>query len=408
MRVLLVSIDGLAADYFERHGSELPSVQQLAAEGAPLRCRAVAPSVTWPGHASIVTGAAPRRHGVVGNLAWNRRSAAPAQLYLEKDWHGDGYLVPTVFHVIKAEGGLAAALSWPSARGLTHHSIVDTDDTDVIRRDARPELLEAALGTRSIEALRPPNETQGLDAFTARDGLLARATQWLLPQARIQLVAVQLSSLDFALHHFGSESPEVRVAARAVDDLVAKLVHDASVSDMAVVVTGDHGHTPVRRKVFPNEDLERAGLLFHGSSGSRVIGNGGSGWLYGLGPDSRADAHRAAALLTEAGYRVVAPDAFDDHGESSELGTMVGDYLVGFGGDAVIASGVTDGEPRDVGMVSSHGHLPDDPAMDAQAVLWGPGITGLPNVTASLTDLAPRMAALIGVPFAGRSGLVDT
>ncbi|MGZ4973741.1 MAG: alkaline phosphatase family protein [Limisphaerales bacterium] len=51
--VVMVSIDGLAAYYFDDPKAEMPNIHALAAAGARAKSmKAVAPSVTWPNHTS--------------------------------------------------------------------------------------------------------------------------------------------------------------------------------------------------------------------------------------------------------------------------------------------------------------------------------------------------------------------
>jgi predicted AlkP superfamily pyrophosphatase or phosphodiesterase len=402
MRTLLISVDGLSADHFAAYRSTMPTIDRLDREGISLRCQAVAPSVTWPGHATIITGVTPARHGAAGNLLWDRHAGVVRQLYLERDWHGTQFLVPTLFGEIRNRGGLTAALSWPSARGLADYCIVDTDDSRVILAEASTELLQAV--EQPVQRLCAPGEGDGLDIFLRRDALLARIAGQLSRKRRVDLVAVQLSSVDFSLHHFGEGSVEHATACAAVDREVARIM-DNLPDDCAVVITGDHGHAAVSSKAFPNEDLARAGVLSRsGEPGALVVGNGGSGWLYGIGPDPDTTAGEAAAVLREVGYRVEKPLAFDPTA-SEPMAPWVGDYLVEAGPEAVIANGVHQGEGRQAGMLSSHGHLPDHPAMDAHAVVWGAGTA--PQQQASLLDLAPTIADLLGLPFnaMGRSRL---
>src|SRR5690348_13214485 len=71
--VVLVTVDGLAAYYFDDPKAEMPNLHALAAAGAHAKSmKAVAPSVTWPNHTTLVTGVTPAVHGVVGNNYYDR------------------------------------------------------------------------------------------------------------------------------------------------------------------------------------------------------------------------------------------------------------------------------------------------------------------------------------------------
>jgi hypothetical protein len=65
-RVVLVSVDGLRADAAQHWSA--PTLMRLAREGAVQpRARAVSPSLTAPGHLSLLSGVAPAAHGVFGD-----------------------------------------------------------------------------------------------------------------------------------------------------------------------------------------------------------------------------------------------------------------------------------------------------------------------------------------------------
>ncbi|HEX5123214.1 MAG TPA: ectonucleotide pyrophosphatase/phosphodiesterase, partial [Rhodanobacteraceae bacterium] len=64
--VILVSIDGFRADYFDR--GLTPTLAALAADG--VRADAMKPSfptLTFPNHYTLVTGLTPDHHGIVNN-----------------------------------------------------------------------------------------------------------------------------------------------------------------------------------------------------------------------------------------------------------------------------------------------------------------------------------------------------
>jgi predicted AlkP superfamily pyrophosphatase or phosphodiesterase len=64
--VILVSIDGCRADYFDR--GLTPNIAALATNGVRAQSmRPAFPSVTFPNHYTLVTGLYPDHHGIVNN-----------------------------------------------------------------------------------------------------------------------------------------------------------------------------------------------------------------------------------------------------------------------------------------------------------------------------------------------------
>ena len=66
--VLLFSVDGLRPEIYRDERWPAPVLQQLARGGAfALAVRSVFPALTYPAHATLVTGVLPARHGIVHN-----------------------------------------------------------------------------------------------------------------------------------------------------------------------------------------------------------------------------------------------------------------------------------------------------------------------------------------------------
>jgi len=68
-RVVVISIDGFAAFYWDDPQARLPTLRRLAERGVRAAAmETVFPSTTWPTHVSMVTGVSPRSHGVVPSV----------------------------------------------------------------------------------------------------------------------------------------------------------------------------------------------------------------------------------------------------------------------------------------------------------------------------------------------------
>src|SRR5688572_13286008 len=62
--VVMISIDGLAGHYLDDPKAEMPTLRGLAAKGARATgMKPSVPTVTWPNHATLMTGVHPVRHG---------------------------------------------------------------------------------------------------------------------------------------------------------------------------------------------------------------------------------------------------------------------------------------------------------------------------------------------------------
>src|SRR5262245_24417274 len=66
--VVLITIDGLAGFYLSDPHASLPTLRRMAKQGAVAEgLRVSNPSVTWPNHATLITGVHPNKHSVFFN-----------------------------------------------------------------------------------------------------------------------------------------------------------------------------------------------------------------------------------------------------------------------------------------------------------------------------------------------------
>ena len=124
--VAMMSIDGLANFYMNDPAAEMPTIHQLAREGAfSAGMKASDPTVTWTNHVTLVTGVSSARHGVVGNNYLDRASGEKVTLVwdpvLDKD---DLVKSPTIYDLAKAAGLKTASIRWPATRVCWNGSLV--------------------------------------------------------------------------------------------------------------------------------------------------------------------------------------------------------------------------------------------------------------------------------------------
>src|ERR1700710_306832 len=69
--LVIVSVDGLDNRYLtnaDKMGLKIPNIRRLMLEGQTAAgVIGVVPTITWPSHTTIITGADPVAHGILGN-----------------------------------------------------------------------------------------------------------------------------------------------------------------------------------------------------------------------------------------------------------------------------------------------------------------------------------------------------
>src|SRR5260221_8755637 len=157
--VVLISVDGLAHYYFDDPKAEMPTIRQLAAEGARAeKMKCSMPTVTWPNHTTLVTGVNPGKHGVIGNSYLDRAKGTIVSLIPDPLFNKDEIVkTPTIYDVAKAAGLKTAAIIWPASRGAQtlDWTVPDVATDELFQGYATPSLLT------EFKAAGIPSEKQG-------------------------------------------------------------------------------------------------------------------------------------------------------------------------------------------------------------------------------------------------------
>jgi predicted AlkP superfamily pyrophosphatase or phosphodiesterase len=403
--VIVVSIDGLRpADALT--GDDMPALQALAARGAWADdVRSVFPSMTYPAHASMVTGVEPAVHGVVSNLV----DAADGDPHRAWRWAAADLRAPTLWDVARQAGKRVALVAWPATDGAIADVVVPDvwsvrgpDHAARVRARATPGFVEAALAADPDLAAswRPPKDDRGTVALAQR----------ALRVASPELLLVHLIEVDHHSHRDGPDSATARTARRQADAALVTLQETqralGRLEATTWIVVSDHGMAPVDRRVRLGPAMVTAGLVEVDGRGavqrwrvSLVTDGGGAAFAIPRDAADREGCARAAEALTAAarrlgGLEVLGPDAIRARGGDPRAcaavlaapGTFLAGDLVGAEVDAPDLRG-------------AHGFAPDDPSMWAVLVLAGPGVTHEQRHGLTVRDVAPMAAAALGIAW---------
>jgi len=414
--VVLLSIDGLRPEMYRDTSWPAPMLQQMAREGAQAEAvYGVFPSVTYPTHTTIVTGALPARHGVYFNTPFE--PAGPTGRWV---WEASAIRVPTLWTVARQAGLTTAAVSWPVTVGADLDWNVPEiwpleEDGSIVaelRRHAMPPGLVDELERDAVGKLR--DELWKLGEM-ARDDRIGEIAAHLLQTRKPALLLVHLLTVDHFEHDHGREHPVVRRALGTADRALARLVEAAERAGIrertAFVVTGDHGFSDTHSRLAPNVWLVAAGLRAaqrdRGDWRATFQVSSASAFLY-LRDPADADAVRRVreVLLAQPPgvrrlFRVVERDELDRLGAAPDAALALA-YAPGVGG-----SGDFTGEALLPGSGGDHGYLPDERGLQTGLVVWGAGVQpGAIVPRMSSADVAPLVARLLGLRFEAPDGVL--
>ena len=217
--LLLISIDGFRANYFEL--GLTPNLERLAQSGVRAQWMSPSyPSLTFPNHYTLVTGLRPDHHGVIHNSmsdsAIGRFKVADRDAVGDTRWWNGGE--PIWIGAQKA-GLRSATLFWPGSEAPIH-------------------------GMR-------PNRWRPFDAKIDENARVDEVLSWLGEPAatRPHVATLYFDALDHESHDHGPDSAESRQAMQRIDAAIGRLLDGLSargqLEQVNLIVVSDHGMAEV-------------------------------------------------------------------------------------------------------------------------------------------------------------------
>jgi len=410
--VLMISVDGLRpADVIAaaKTGLAVPTLRRMMATGAYAEgVTGVLPTLTYPSHTTLVTGAAPARHGVENNLTFD-----PTNInQVGWDWYSTDIKTPTLWSAAHAAGLKTVNVHWPvSVAAPVDYNLPqiwrtgNDDDRKLMRALATPGLLDR------LEARLGPY-AQGIDESVEGDENRVRFAAALIAETRPAFTTVYLASVDHNEHAFGPGSPEALATIARNDAMIGRLVASARAAepDVTVVVVSDHGFQPVATDVNLLAPFIAAGLITVDPAGKITDWQaepwfmGGSAGVVLARPDDAALIAKVRALLDrlKADPAMGIAEILDRDTVARMGGSRRVSFLVAFrpgfepGYDPHAAK---QSASRYKGM---HGYLPSEPTMRSGLFVDGPTVARHGDLgQVDMRAIAPSVARILGVKLDG-------
>jgi predicted AlkP superfamily pyrophosphatase or phosphodiesterase len=420
--VVLVSIDGLAAYYFDDPKAEMPNIRALAADGARAKSmNAVAPTVTWPNHTTLVTGVTPAVHGVVGNNYYDRAKKEQVTLIFDPILDKEEIVkVPTIYDIAKFNGLSTAAINWPGSRNAKNldWTTPEVHKPDLYRKYTTPAVLDLCRenGFSLVDEMFPGGVRK---KEYETDATNLRVLKLLIANKRPNLALLHIGNPDHVQHDKGPKSPEAYAAIKEADAEVGQIWQELQKdfpSHATLFVVSDHGFSPINMMLFPNVVLRDAGLVKvtdkKVSSGSvRFVSQAGTGMVYILDEKNRNAIIKKVdnAFKNQKGIsKIVHTDELKKYGVGIPKNDphapdmiLFADFGATFGDTA---GGALPYEEKPEGR-GSHGHNPEIPELHATFVACGRGIK--PGTTLGEIQnisVAPTIANVMHIKLPGTTG----
>lgn len=409
--VLLISIDGLQpADIIEaeKRGIEIPNLKRFITQGTYAQgVRGVLPSVTYPSHATLLTGVRPSRHGIIGNNSFDPIQINQGGWY----WYASDIKVPTLWDVAAKANLTTANVHWPVSVGAsavkwnipqiwrTGHA----DDAKLMKSLATPgliESLEADLGEYA----------PGIDETIQGDETRGRFATALIAREKPFFTTVYLTALDHEQHEHGPDTAAAHAVLRRIDAIVGKVIaaQMAARPKSVVAIVSDHGFSKVDTEVNLYRAFIDAGLVVLDANGkikdweASPWNSGGSSAIVLKRPTDPALRARVSALLTL--LKADPTNSIAEIATTTQIADMGGNpyasFYVGFAPNAYAGGfkGASAPLVSASGSKGTHGYFPDKVFMRSSFMMIGKDVQKGRNLgEIDMRAIAPTLAKAMGL-----------
>ncbi|MGI6214335.1 MAG: alkaline phosphatase family protein [Christensenellales bacterium] len=278
MRLILISLDAASALDADSLLS-LPNISKMAANGAfCTNVSTVYPTLTYPIHASIISGCYPDRHGIAHNEIFDEKPP----LYRNWYWNWNSIEVPTLFTAAAQAGREVATLLWPTTGKA---KFIKFNMPEILALPWENQVLKVLKYGSKLNLIRSElkygNMRKGFDqphldsyiTFLAEKLVERQYSKEIEKQSEVSfssrerkkhmpdIMAVHLTELDSMRHRFGMGSDEEKQALRHLDQnvgrILAALSKQGCMEDSVICVLSDHGQESINDSINLNAVLEK-------------------------------------------------------------------------------------------------------------------------------------------------------
>jgi predicted AlkP superfamily pyrophosphatase or phosphodiesterase len=258
--LVVISFDCLSSLDFSTL-QNLPHFKELLSSASYChQVETIYPSVTYPCHATIVTGKFPNRHGVINNTLLQPGNPSP-----DWYWHRHHIEGTTLYDEAKKAGMTTAALLWP----ITARANIDFNMPEIFANRSWHNQIIVSLRNGSPFFQLKMNQLfghirNGLSQPELDDFVLESTVQTIKTK-KPNLLLVHFTDLDTQRHYHGFSSNEAMAAVHRLDERLGRIIEALKESGIyentTIVALGDHSALDESKAVKPNVLLRKHGLI---------------------------------------------------------------------------------------------------------------------------------------------------
>lgn len=226
------------------------------------RVRSIYPSITYPAHATMMTGVYPDRHGIVNNEVPRMGEKSS-----DWEWFARSLRVPTIFDAAKAAGKSTAAVFWPVTGD---HPAIDYLINEYWPQSKEESMRDCFLHSGTTEevakkALDPNLHLQVNRTHPYCDAFIHACACSMIREFKPELLMIHPANIDAYRHETGVFSDKVTHGLHQIDLWLGEIIRatrDAGIyEDTDFFIVSDHGQMNISRSISLNAILAEHGLI---------------------------------------------------------------------------------------------------------------------------------------------------
>lgn len=246
---------------------KLPNFQKLLHHGSYCNnVESIYPSVTYPCHATIVTGRYPRRHGIINNTLIQPGRKSP-----DWYWRRSHVLGTTLYDEAKKQGMTTAALLWPvTAKANIDYNMPEIFANRPWQHQIPVSLLNGSMRFQLEMHFRFGHIRKGLSQPELDDFVLESTVETI--KKKPHLLLVHFTDLDTQRHYHGFSSEQAMEAINRHDHRLGRIMDAIKVSGIeektTIIILGDHSALNESKAINMNVLFREKGLIHLNKKGN--------------------------------------------------------------------------------------------------------------------------------------------
>ena len=423
--LIVISFDAVSSEDINKL-KQLNNFKYLIDNGSLItNVESIYPTLTYPAHATIMTGMYPKNHGIINNTLNKFSDSNPNWYWYRK------YIKSNTLYDLASENGLTtAALLWPvSGRSSINYNLTEIFAPKPWQNQLVMSALSGSIKFQLDLNKRFGHLRKGLSQ-PALDNFVHESAKYTITKYKPNLLLIHYTDVDTNRHHYGYDSKEANEALLRHNERLGEIIQalkEANIFEESTIVTlGDHSALDCNYMIRLNSLFRQAGLLKVNKKGViksyKAVAKScdGSSYVYLKDKTDMETYKKVKELLENLKNNDDSPIEFilnsteaEKEGADPNCSFMIEANKNFYFVNEALGNIIDKVEENEVGKIShrtkaTHGYHPSKPNYNTFFIACGKGIKkGVSIDEGKLINHGPTLAKILGINLGKTDGIAE-